>query len=69
MGYVSVRQHNKQAILGLRVFSYCVVRGNWEYECKAVSLAPQKGEQLGSAAHLQAVTSPVVQMNPSGFTI
>lgn len=26
MGYVSVRQHNKQAILGRGIFSYCVVR-------------------------------------------
>lgn len=56
-----MRQHNKQAILGLGVFSYCVVRGNWENECKTVSLAPQKGEQRGSAVHLQAFVSPVVK--------
>lgn len=64
MGYVSVRQHNKQAILGLGVFSYCVVRGNWENGCKTVSPVPQKGEQRGST-HLQAFISPVVKTNPA----
>lgn len=60
-----MRQHNKQAILGLPVFSYCVVRGNWENECKTVSLTPQKGKQRGSAAHLQAFVSPVVKRKPA----
>lgn len=63
MGYVFQPQHNKQAIHGPGIFSYCVVREhreNWreqKNECKTQQLQHflQKDAAF-PAAHLQALS-------------